>query len=74
VRITKRVDPGKRIWVGKCQSCGSEAEAEEAELTGIVHDQPDGSLSWEKCPVCGGYGGMCFHPKGEIVQEGESNE
>jgi hypothetical protein len=69
MKITKRGIPlAERKWIGKCAKCGSEAEAMEAELTHITHDQRDGSFSWEICPVCKagnpktGYGGMCFHP------------
>lgn len=69
MEITKRGTlPGERKWRGKCHNCGSEAIAKQSELTKITHDQRDGSLAWEKCPVCGagdkssGYGGMIFYP------------
>jgi NAD-dependent SIR2 family protein deacetylase len=66
--ITKRgIPPEKRMWHGRCNSCGSEAEAEQRELTRITENQRDGYGAWEKCPVCGkgdahGIGGMFFLP------------
>lgn len=69
MKITKHGQiPGEKVWVGRCQNCKSEAEATQAELTHITHDQREGSCSWEKCPVCevggkNGYGGMLFYPK-----------
>ena len=72
MKITHRGTPAtERVWVGRCSSCKSEAEATESEMTHITHDQREGgSFSWETCPVCGfganqnGYGGMLFYPKG----------
>jgi len=68
--IKKGQNPATRIWVGTCQTCGSEFESFENELTRIQHDQREESWSWEKCPECGGgndsvgnYGGVCFHLK-----------
>lgn len=65
MKITKRGTPKTdRIWKGQCRQCESEAEAKESEMTRIVHDQRDGSFSWEVCPVCkaGPYSGMLFYP------------
>jgi hypothetical protein len=66
MKITKQnTPPDKRKWTGSCRACGSEAEAEQSEMTAITHDQREGgSFSWEKCPVCkaGPYGGMLFYP------------
>jgi hypothetical protein len=71
MRITSRGQTAyERLWTGKCDTCKSEAEATEAELTNIKPDR-DGKFSWEQCPVCKagyhgqGYGGMLFHPKKE---------
>lgn len=69
MRVTKiGPPPGDRLWYGRCSTCKSEAEANESELTGITHDQREGtSFSWEPCPVCeagtklNGYGGMIFY-------------
>lgn len=70
MEITKRGTPKeKRTWYGKCQTCDSEAIAEELEMTKIIFDQREGAFfSWERCPVCGygdgnDYSGMLFHPK-----------
>ena len=71
MKITKQGTlPGDWVWVGSCHTCNSEAEATQAEMTHITHDQREGnSFSWEKCPACGvgdtstGYGGMLFYPK-----------
>lgn len=67
MKITKRnTVPADRIWVGTCQNCKSEAEAEEKELKNISNDSMHGvPWSWEVCPVCGAgpYSGMLFYPK-----------
>jgi len=73
MKIIKRgTPPAKRIWLGTCQSCDSQAEAEESELVNIQHDQRESlSFCWMPCPVCHAgktisghsYGGMLFYPK-----------
>ncbi len=67
MKITKKgKPPWAKIWVGKCQTCGAEAEAMQSEMTRIVHDQRDGTFSWEKCPECSSgefvANGMIFYP------------
>lgn len=67
MKITKRCIPPKdRIWIGKCRSCNSEAEAIRHELKDIQHDQREGSyFCWMICPVCeiGPSGGMLFYER-----------
>lgn len=71
MNITKRgIPPQERVWIGKCNKCGSEAEANQCELHNITDDPREGTqFSWENCPVCDagdartGYGGMLFYPK-----------
>jgi hypothetical protein len=66
MKITKRNTPPDKIkWSGWCRACGSEAEAEQSEMTSITHDLREGGMfAWVKCPVCqvGPYGGMLFYP------------
>jgi hypothetical protein len=70
VVIKRGIPKASQLWRGQCRSCGSEAEAQECEMTHITEDQREGGrFSWEKCPVCGlggttGYGGMLFYPHG----------
>lgn len=66
MKITKRGTPASEtLWKGTCQSCNSEAEAVESEMTNIREDYRENSaFSWEKCPVCGVHGicrGMLFY-------------
>jgi hypothetical protein len=61
--------PSKRIWIGECRNCKSEAECEQSELRSINEGdyRSEGPFCWQKCPVCGhgadGSSGMIFHPK-----------
>jgi len=64
MKITKKgKPPWTKIWVGRCQTCGAEAEAMQSEMTRIVQDY----FSWEKCPECNSgefvANGMIFYPK-----------
>lgn len=69
MKITKigSIEEYECKWVGKCNKCGSEAEALEHELN-ITRSQRDGDFAWHKCPVCGvgPYNGICFYPKKTI--------
>jgi hypothetical protein len=61
MKITKRCTPiENQIWLGRCQSCKSEAEAERKELN-VEHDR-DGELGRADCPVCERKGTMIFYP------------
>lgn len=69
MEVTKRgVPKAQRLWKGRCNGCGSEAIATEAELQ-VQHDQREGySFAWHKCPVCGDDGpsrGLLFYPAAE---------
>ena len=70
MKVTKMgTKPNDKVWIGRCNSCKSEAEATTSELKHITSDfREGGQFSWEKCPVCGagtndGFGGMIFYPK-----------
>ena len=70
MKVTKMgTKPNDKVWIGRCNSCKSEAEATTSELKHITSDfREGGQFSWEKCPVCEagsatGYGGMIFYPK-----------
>lgn len=68
MKITKiGITKSERIWIGRCASCHSEAEALESEMTNITYGglfRDEGPFSYETCPVCGvtKYNGMMFHP------------
>lgn len=66
MEITKRgTIPEERKWKARCHNCGSEAIANQSEMTNVTYNQREGdSYSWEKCPVCnyGPYGAMLFYP------------
>ena len=67
MKITKQgTPPSDKVWVGKCHSCNSEAEAVQSEMNHISYARDGSSFSWEKCPVCGANNsgsGMLFYPK-----------
>ena len=76
MKITKQGrDPKTVTWFGKCNSCGTEAEATQAELQ-LVYDQRDRGMghAWRACPVCkagdngSGYNGLLFHKKRETPE------
>jgi len=75
MKITKKgTIPEDRIWNGKCNNCGAEAEAKESEMSNIQIDQKEsGRFSWAKCPVCGkdGNGGMLFRPELELMKKNQ---
>lgn len=73
MKITRRGLPKEqRRWIGTCNSCHSEAEAIESEMTHKEVDFKDhDEFSWEVCPACGagdkvtGYDGMLFYVRKE---------
>lgn len=53
MKITKRgTPPSEKVWSGRCGTCKSEMEEFETKLTNPRHDQRDGYMAQETCPVC----------------------
>lgn len=62
--IKKGKRPLQRVWYGTCHICGTEARAEEYEMTNIQESGPYDFRSClksiEKCPLC--KNNMLFYP------------
>ena len=62
--VNRGTPPQDNIWSGKCNTCGTLAEAKEPELR-ITRSQRDGDFAWARCPVCktgsDDYGGVLFY-------------
>jgi rubrerythrin len=50
--IKKGKRPLQRVWYGTCRICGTEAKAEEYEMTNIQGSTVYLQKSIEKCPLC----------------------
>lgn len=63
MKVVKRgVPPSERIWMGTCHNCKSQMEEVETKLTNPRHDQRDGHMAQETCPVCGSHFWMYPQP------------
>lgn len=54
MKVIKRgVPPTERVWRGTCSNCKSTMEEMESKLYAPTHDQREGCMALEICPICG---------------------
>ena len=67
MKILKRgVKPEEKIYIGKCNICGTIVEAKGNEVKN-TYDQRDGDYHTINCPVCNNYSLMYMQIEGSSV-------